>query len=75
VALSLGIFGILIFLTLLILILNKYNGSLNYLFFLGQIIVLSSMVWEDTLETQAGVAVFSLLLNLFIFERKKLKVI
>jgi hypothetical protein len=26
------------------------------------------MLWEDTLETQAGVSIFALLLNLFLFE-------
>ncbi len=69
-ALSLGVFGIFFFIGILFLLIKNYNGSLNYLFILGQIIVLSSMLWEDTLETQAGVAVFGLLLNLFVFQKK-----
>ncbi len=68
-ALSLGVFGLVLFLGIFIILIKKYSGSLNYLFFLGQIIVLLSMLWEDTLETQAGVAVFSVLLNIFLFER------
>ncbi len=73
-ALSLGIFGFVTFLTILTLLIKKYSGTFKYLFFLGQIIVLSSMLWEDTLETQAGVALFSLLLNVFIFENKVNKI-
>tara|TARA_B100001778_G_scaffold329987_1_gene331799 strand:- start:1395 stop:2954 length:1560 start_codon:yes stop_codon:yes gene_type:complete len=69
-ALSLGVFGLVAFVGILILLIKKYAGTLKYLFFLGQIIVLFSMLWEDTLETQAGVALFSLLLNVFIFENK-----
>jgi hypothetical protein len=28
------------------------------------------MLWEDTIDTQAGVAIFSLWLTLFLFENK-----
>lgn len=69
-ALSLGIVGIFLFIGILFLLIKNYSGPMNYLFILGQIIVLLSMLWEDTLETQAGVAVFGLLLNLFIFQKK-----
>jgi membrane-bound ClpP family serine protease len=68
IALSEGLFGIVVFLGCLVLIYKQYKGSLNYLFILGQMILLISMLWEDTLETQAGVAIFALLLNLFLFE-------
>jgi membrane-bound ClpP family serine protease len=70
IALSEGLFGIVLFLGFLVLIYKRYSGSLSYLFILGQTILLISMLWEDTLETQAGVAVFALLLNLFLFETK-----
>ncbi len=69
-ALSVGLFGVLLFLVCLTILYKRYSGSLNYLFILGQTILLISMLWEDTLETQAGVAIFGLLLNLFIFEKK-----
>ncbi len=69
-ALSLGVFGLVLFVGIFIVLIKKYSGSLSYLFLLGQIILLLSMLWEDTLETQAGVAVFSVLLNIFLFERK-----
>ncbi len=68
IALSEGLFGVIVFLGCLVLIYKQYKGSLNYLFTLGQTILLISMLWEDTLETQAGVAIFALLLNLFLFE-------
>jgi hypothetical protein len=68
IALSLGIFGILVFSGIVILLIKNHTGSLSYLFILGQIIILLSMLWEDTLETQAGVSIFALLLNLFLFE-------
>ncbi|MAW66043.1 MAG: hypothetical protein CMD18_07610 [Flavobacteriales bacterium] len=70
IALSEGLFGIVLFVGCLVLLYKRYMGSLNYLFILGQTILLISMLWEDTLETQAGVAIFSLLLNLFLFETK-----
>lgn len=69
-ALSLGLFGVIIFIGCLIVLYKSYSGSLHYLFILGQTILLISMLWEDTLETQAGVAIFGLLLNLFLFEKK-----
>ena len=70
IALSLGLCGAFIFIGSLIILYKRYTGTLNYLFFLGQIILITSMLWEDTLETQAGVAIFGLLLNLFLFEKK-----
>tara|TARA_Y100001934_G_C12383403_1_gene794009 strand:- start:375 stop:1928 length:1554 start_codon:yes stop_codon:yes gene_type:complete len=70
IALSLGVFGFLTFTGALILLLKKYSGTIKYLFILSQIILLLSMIWEDTIETQAGATIFSLLLNVFLFEDK-----
>ena len=70
VAITLGIFGLIIFVGIISLLMKTYNGTLIYIFFLGQLILLLGMLWEDTLETQAGIAIFSLLLNLFLFEKK-----
>lgn len=69
-ALTLGVFGLVFFTGILGLLIKTYKGTLIYLFFLGQLILLLGMLWEDTLETQAGVAIFSLVLNLFLFEKK-----
>ena len=69
-AITLGVFGLIIFVGIISLLMKTYNGTLIYTFFLGQLILLLGMIWEDTLETQAGIAIFSLLLNLFLFEKK-----
>lgn len=70
IGVSIGVIGLLIFLSIYSYLFINYNGSLKYLFWLTQGIFIISMLWEDTIETQAGVAIFALWLNLFLFEQK-----
>lgn len=67
---TLGVFGLLIFLAVYVNLLFSYEGSLKFLFWLTQGILSIGMLWEDTFDTQAGVAIFSLWLTLFIFENR-----
>lgn len=67
---TLGITGLFIFLGVYFTLLFSYNGSLKFLFYLTQGILMIGMLWEDTIDTQAGVAIFSLWLTLFVFENR-----
>lgn len=64
---ALGLIGLIIFIGIIIFQMFKYDGSLKYLFWLGQLVLLLSMFWEDTLETQAGVAIFTVVTSVFLF--------
>lgn len=68
-AVALGLVGCVLFIGALIFVFNRYKWGLRYLFYLTYGILFVGMLWEDTLETQAGVAIFSLWLNLFLFQR------
>lgn len=67
---SLGIIGLFFFLLSVFYPFVKYKGEFNFLYSLTLVIFLTSMLWEDTIETQAGVTSFSLLTSLFIFSKK-----
>ncbi len=69
-AVGLGFVGLSVLVFSMFYLLRSYSGSMRYLFLLIQGILIFSMFWEDTLETQAGVAIFSLSLNIFLFENK-----
>lgn len=71
IGLSLGILGLLIFVALLIIIWTRYEGSLRFLFIISQSILLISFLWEDTLESQAGVSIFAVLTYLYLFENQQ----
>jgi hypothetical protein len=66
-AIAFGIFGLLYFLITLVypLLLEKKNSIFFYINFL--IILMLSMLTEDTLETQAGATFFGFFNSLFIF--------
>ena len=70
VLISLGIIGLLFFLISIFYPFFKYKGEFNFLYSLTLVVFLTSMLWEDTIETQAGVTSFSLLTSLFIFSKK-----
>lgn len=67
---TLGITGLFLFLVIYLYLIFSYKGSLKFLFCLTQGILGIGMLWEDTIDTQAGVAIFSLWLTLFLFENK-----
>ena len=70
VLISLGIIGLFFFLFSIFYPFFKYKGEFNFLYLLTLVVFLISMLWEDTIETQAGVTSFSLLTSLFIFSKK-----
>jgi len=70
VLISLGIIGLLFFLISIFYPFFKYKGEFNFLYSLTLVVFLTSMFWEDTIETQAGVTSFSLLTSLFTFSKK-----
>jgi O-Antigen ligase len=55
-AVTYGIFGLLLFVALLLIILFDQKKHLNFLFMSYFLITILSFLTEDTLETQAGVA-------------------
>ena len=70
VLISLGIIGLIFFLTSIFYPFFNYKGEFKFLYSLTLVIFLTSMLWEDTIESQAGVTSFSLLTSLFIFSKK-----
>ena len=67
---SLGIVGLILFLISILYPLVKYNGELKFLYLVSVVVFLTSMLWEDTIESQAGATSFALLISLFIFLKK-----
>lgn len=70
IGLSLGVFGLLTFIAMLVVHWRNYNGSLKFLLIISQSILLLSFLWEDTLESQAGVSIFAVLTYIMLFENK-----
>lgn len=67
---SLGLVGLILFLGAVIFPFTQYTGDLKFLYLLGLVILLTSMFWEDTIESQAGSTTFALLTSVFIFSKK-----
>jgi hypothetical protein len=70
ILISLGIVGLLFFLLSIVYPLMHYKGEFDFLYLLAIVIFLTSMLWEDTIESQAGATSFALLISLFIFSKK-----
>lgn len=70
---ALGVFGLCAFIFFLYQLKVKYTGSLKHLYNLSFLILITSFLWEDTLETQAGVSIFSLLIFTLFYEKKHLQ--
>lgn len=70
VMVTLGIVGLIVFLTSLIWPLYKYKGEIQFLYLLFIVILLASMFWEDTIESQAGVTILALVNSLFLFSNR-----
>lgn len=64
VAISTGVVGLIVFIVVVFYPFINYKGPLTSLYSIVGIILIASMIWEDTLETQAGVLLFSLLMYL-----------
>lgn len=67
-AVALGIIGFLIFVYCLIAMWKNYTGTLPWLYSLVFIILMVSFLWEDTLETQAGVSIFAILIYTLFYQ-------
>lgn len=63
VAVALGFVGLMVFVFLFLYPLSLYQGAYKYLYIISGLILFLSMMWEDTIETQAGVALFGLLMH------------
>jgi len=63
VAIAVGFVGLLVFVFLFLYPFAMYDGPFKYLYIMGGLILFLSMLWEDTIETQAGVALFGLLIH------------
>jgi hypothetical protein len=61
VAIATGFIGLMVFVFLFIYPFAFYQGAYKYLYTIIGVILFCSMLWEDTIETQAGVALFGLL--------------
>ena len=70
VLISLGIIGLFFFLISIFYPFFNYKGEFKFLYSLTLVIFLISMLWEDTIESQAGVTSFALLTSLFVFSKK-----
>lgn len=70
---TLGFFSFAVFLIGVLFPLVKYNGKQKAINAIIGIVICGSMLWEDTLETQAGVCLTALLLYLpyIAFQREK----
>jgi hypothetical protein len=62
IAAALGAIGLLVFILLYLYPFAFYNGAYQYLYTISGVILFMSMLWEDTIETQAGVALFGVLI-------------
>lgn len=71
VGISHGIIGAVLFCILLLYPFITYKGEFRFLYIMIGIIILSSMLWEDTLETQAGATLSALLIYLPFLNRSK----
>ena len=70
VFISLGVFGFIVFIVLIFYPFFNYKGEHHFMFIVSAIIILGSMLWEDTLETQAGVSLAALLIYLPFLNRR-----
>ena len=72
VIISGGIFGFLLFMGSWVLLYKKMPSA-NYLYHVGYLLVFMSMLWEDTLETQAGSSIVAILVLVpfVLFQRNK----
>ena len=70
ILISLGIIGLILFLISILYPVFKYKGEFKLLYITSILIFLTSMLWEDTIESQAGATTFSLLTSLFVFAKK-----
>lgn len=73
ITVAFGLMGLMWFLFSLIYPVIKEKKAFDYFYAAFFIIVLSSMLTEDTLETQAGVSFFAFFNSLFLFGREKEK--
>ncbi len=71
IALTFGIFGLLWFLIALVYPIIKLEKHKDFLFFSFFIIAVLSFLWEDTLETQAGISFFSFFICFFLFSNSR----
>lgn len=71
VGVALGILGVAVFIGIWIYLFKATVLEFKYLIILAHLILFLSMFWEDTLETQAGVAIFSLWVNLLLFAKNE----
>lgn len=71
ILISLGVIGLILFLISILYPVFKYNGEFKLLYITSILIFLTSMLWEDTIESQAGATTFSLLTCLFVFSKKE----
>lgn len=69
VGVALGAVGLILFISIWLYIFNHTAFEFKYLVFLAHLILVLSMFWEDTLETQAGVGIFALWVNLLLFAK------
>lgn len=65
-----GIIGLIVFIFAVFYPLRIYQGEFKFLFIAFVLIISISMLWEDTIETQAGATIFGLLYSIFISEEK-----
>jgi len=63
IALALGFVGLMVFVFLFMYPFAMYDGGFKYLYTMIGLILFMSMLWEDTIETQAGIALFGLLVH------------
>lgn len=70
---TLGIIGLICFLTAFLYPLIQYQGELKFIFLVFAVIILASMLWEDTIESQAGATIFALFNSLFLFSSRNYK--
>ncbi len=68
---SFGVIGFLLFIFSLLYPAIKNQNLHDYLYFVFFFILLLSMFYEDTLETQAGATFYAFLNSLLLFARKK----
>ncbi|MDZ7738827.1 MAG: O-antigen ligase family protein [Bacteroidales bacterium] len=69
VLITFGLIGFIIFMHALFYPVIKMRGFRDYLFAVFFIIIMLSMLNEDTMETHTGITLFSLFYSLFIFGR------
>ncbi len=75
VGVAIGAVGVILFLAIWTFVFNSTVLEFKYLIILAHMILLLSMFWEDTLETQAGVGIFALWVNLLLFAENDQKLV